>query len=110
MFGFSYVIYINFFATFLVREMGWTHSEAGRLFTFLGFLSIFCGLLWGGISDVIGRKGGATLAYVALAISYGILPCSVHRELSMSPPFFSASRHGPYPPLWQQQETMWARG
>jgi sugar phosphate permease len=71
-FGFSYVIYINFFATFLVKEMGWTHSEAGRLFTFLGFLSIFCGLLWGGISDVIGRKGGAALAYVALAISYGI--------------------------------------
>jgi sugar phosphate permease len=71
-FGFSYVIYINFFATFLVKEMGWTHSEAGTLFTFLGFLSIFCGLLWGGISDVIGRKGGAALAYVALAISYGI--------------------------------------
>jgi len=72
MFGFSYIIYINFFVTFLVKEMGWTNSEAGRLFTFLGFLSIFCGLLWGGISDVIGRKGGAALAYVALAISYGI--------------------------------------
>jgi MFS family permease len=71
MYGFSYIIYINFFATFLVKEMGWTHSEAGRLFTFLGVLSIFCGLLWGGISDVIGRKGGAALAYVVLAISYG---------------------------------------
>ena len=71
MYGFSYIIYINFFATFLVKEMGWTHSEAGRLFTFLGLLSIFCGLLWGGISDVIGRKSGAALAYVALAISYG---------------------------------------
>ncbi len=72
MFGFSYIIYINFFATFLVKEIGWTISEAGRLFTFLGFLSIFCGLLWGGVSDVIGRKSGAALAYVALAISYGI--------------------------------------
>jgi MFS family permease len=72
MYGFSYIIYINFFATFLVKETGWTHSEAGDIFTFLGFLSIFCGLLWGGISDVIGRKGGAALAYVALAISYGI--------------------------------------
>jgi len=72
MYGFSYIIYINFFATFLVKEMGWTNSEAGSLFTFLGLLSIFCGLLWGGISDVIGRKGGAALAYVTLAISYGI--------------------------------------
>jgi len=71
MYGFSYIIYVNFFATFLVKEIGWTNSEAGRLFTFLGLLSIFCGLLWGGISDVIGRKGGAALAYVALTISYG---------------------------------------
>ncbi len=71
LFGFSYVIYITFFATYLVKDIGWTNSEAGSLFTFLGFLSIFCGLLWGGISDIIGRKGGAALAYVALAISYG---------------------------------------
>lgn len=76
LYGFSYIIYINFFATFLVKEMGWTHSEAGRLFTFLGLLSIFCGLLWGGISDVIGRKSGAALAYVALAISYGCFALS----------------------------------
>jgi len=85
LFGFSYIIYINFFATFLVKEIGWTNSEAGRLFTFLGFLSIFCGLLWGGISDIIGRKGGAALAYVALAISYGIF------ALFRSPVAFYAS-------------------
>jgi MFS family permease len=72
LFGFSYIIYINFFATYLVKEIGWTSGEAGRLFTFLGILSIFCGLIWGGISDIIGRKGGAALAYIALAIAYGI--------------------------------------
>ncbi len=72
LFGFSYIIYITFFATYLVKDIGWTNSEAGKLFTFLGFLSIFCGLLWGGISDIIGRKGGAALAYIALAISYGV--------------------------------------
>ncbi len=85
LFGFSYIIYINFFATFLVKEIGWTNSEAGRLFTFLGFLSIFCGLLWGGVSDIIGRKGGAALAYVALAVSYGIF------ALFRSPVAFYAS-------------------
>jgi len=72
LFGFSYIIYVNFFATYLVKEIGWTNDQAGRLFTFLGILSIFCGLLWGGISDTIGRKGAATLAYVALAVSYGV--------------------------------------
>lgn len=72
MFGFSYVIYINFFATYLVKEIGWTSDQAGSLFFILGFFSIFCGLLWGGISDVIGRKGGAALVYVTLAVSYGV--------------------------------------
>ena len=72
LYGFSYVIYVNFFATYLVKEIGWTHGQAGGLFTLLGVLSIFCGLLWGGISDIIGRRGGAALAYVALAVSYGI--------------------------------------
>jgi len=72
LYGFSYVIYVNFFATYLVKEIGWTHGQAGRLFTLLGMLSIFCGLLWGGISDIIGRRGGAALAYVALAVSYGV--------------------------------------
>ena len=72
MFGFSYVIYINFFATYLVKEIGWTNNQAGSLFFILGFLSIFCGLLWGGISDIIGRKWGAALVYVTLAISYGV--------------------------------------
>jgi sugar phosphate permease len=72
LYGFSYVIYVNFFATYLVKEIGWTHGQAGRLFTLLGVLSIFCGLLWGGISDIIGRRGGAALAYVTLAFSYGV--------------------------------------
>jgi sugar phosphate permease len=85
MFGFSYVIYINFFATFLIKEIGWSHDQAGNLFTFLGILSIFCGLLWGGISDIIGRRGGAALAYIALTVSYGLF------ALFRSPAAFYAS-------------------
>jgi MFS family permease len=72
MFGFSYIIYFNFFATYLVKEIGWTHGQAGALFTISGIFSIFCGLFWGYISDIIGRKGGGAIAYLTLAISYGI--------------------------------------
>jgi len=72
LFGFSYIIYFNFFATSLVKEIGWTHGQAGRLFTISGIFSIFCGLLWGYLSDIIGRRGGAAIAFLALAISYGI--------------------------------------
>jgi len=72
MFGFSYVIYINFFATYLIKEIGWTSSQAGDLFSLLGLISIFCGLLWGKISDMIGRKTAAALVYLTLAVSYAI--------------------------------------
>lgn len=72
MFGSSYIIYFNFFGTFLIKEIGWTHEQAGRLFTASGVFSIFCGLLWGYLSDLIGRRGGAAIAFLILAVSYGI--------------------------------------
>jgi MFS family permease len=70
MFGFSYVIYMTFFAAYLTKEVGLSQSQAGRIWALLGGLSIFCGVLWGGISDFLGRRYGSALAYLTLAISY----------------------------------------
>ena len=70
MYGFSYVIYMTFFAAFLVNEIGLSDRLAGDLFALVGGLSIFCGVIWGGISDRLGRKYGAALAYLTLALSY----------------------------------------
>ncbi len=69
-FGLSYIIYIVFFAAYLVKEMGYTEAWAGGLWAAVGGLSIFCGMIWGGISDRIGRGKGAALAYLALGVSY----------------------------------------
>jgi sugar phosphate permease len=71
-YGFSYIIYMTFFAAYLCREMGVSSSEAGRLWALVGGLSIFCGVIWGGLSDKLGRARGAAFAYVALALSYAI--------------------------------------
>ena len=49
-----------------------TSGEAGRLWALVGGLSIFCGVIWGGLSDKLGRARGAAFAYVALALSYAI--------------------------------------
>lgn len=70
MYGFSYVIYMTFFKAFLSDEMGLSALQAGSMWALVGGLSIFCGVIWGGISDILGRKGGAALAYLALALSY----------------------------------------
>lgn len=72
MYGFSYIIYMTFFAAYLCKEMEMAPSEAGRLWAVVGGLSIFCGVIWGGLSDKLGRAAGAALAYLALGISYAV--------------------------------------
>jgi len=69
-YGLSYIIYMVFFAAYLVEEMGFTREAAGGVWALVGGLSIFCGVIWGGISDRLGRSKGAALAYLVLGLSY----------------------------------------
>ena len=74
-YGLSYVIYLTFFTAYL-DDLGINEVWAGRLFGWLGALSIFCGIIWGGISDRLGRGRGSALAYLVLALSYIIYASS----------------------------------
>jgi MFS family permease len=74
-YGLSYIIYLTFFTAYL-HDLGISHFWAGRLFGWLGALSIFCGIIWGGISDRLGRGRGSALAYLVLALSYIIYASS----------------------------------
>ncbi len=69
-YGLSYIIYMVFFAAYLVKEMGLSPQWAGGLWAAVGGLSVFCGVIWGGISDRLGRARGAALAYLVLATAY----------------------------------------
>jgi sugar phosphate permease len=70
MYGFSYIIYLTFFVAYLTKEIGISASTSGTIFAVLGIFSIFCGIVWGSISDALGRRYGSMLAYITLAISY----------------------------------------
>ncbi len=72
MYGFSYIIYMTFFAAYLIKEMGLSQGQAGAIWALVGGLSIFCGVIWGGISDILGRRYGSALAYLTLATAYTI--------------------------------------
>jgi MFS family permease len=54
-FGFAYMIYFTFFQKRLIADVGMSSHSAGNLFLALGVGSIFCGVIWGSISDRIGR-------------------------------------------------------
>ena len=62
-FGFSYVIYATFFTAYLTEERGLSPTQAGAMWSLVGVLAIFCGFVWGGVSDRIGRRAGLALVY-----------------------------------------------
>lgn len=72
MFGFSYVIYLTFFVAYLTKEMGLPPVTAGRIFALLGVLSIFCGVIYGWLSDLLGRRIASIIAYLTLTLSFFI--------------------------------------
>jgi sugar phosphate permease len=71
-FGFSYVIYVTFFAKYLQAEGGYTKEAAGNLWAVVGWISIFCGLIWGTVSDLLGRNYGLALVYLTQAACYAV--------------------------------------
>ena len=71
-FGFSYVIYATFFARYLQVEAGYSADAAGRMWAAVGWISVFCGLIWGSVSDAIGSQYGLALVYLLQALSFAI--------------------------------------
>jgi predicted MFS family arabinose efflux permease len=63
-FGFAYMVYLTFFQRRLTGDLGLSSVEAGNLFLLLGAASVICGLVWGSISDHMGR--GKALALNSL--------------------------------------------
>ncbi len=70
LFGFSYIIYATFFASYLIYERGMHEAEAGNLWALIGVLSIFSGLLWGIFSDHFGRRAGLIAIFIIQFASF----------------------------------------
>jgi MFS family permease len=71
-FGFAYIIYMTFFVKCLVAEGGYTPKAAGNLFMIMGWCSLLSGLIWGAVSDAIGRKGALVAVYLMHTVSFGL--------------------------------------
>ncbi|MCX8022995.1 MAG: MFS transporter [Syntrophorhabdaceae bacterium] len=73
MFGFSYIIFMTFFVAYLTHEVGLPPQKAGNIFALLGLFSIGSGIIWGWLSDILGRRMGLFLSYITLSIPCVIL-------------------------------------
>lgn len=69
-FGFSYIIYITFFFKHLITEGGYTRESAGVLFMLVGWLSLFCGVIWGAVSDRVGRRYALSAVFLLQSVSF----------------------------------------
>lgn len=72
-FGFSYIIYAMFFVNYLVGERGLSQVATGSIWSLVGFLSIGSAIIWGSLSDIIGRRRTLVIVFGLQAISY-LLP------------------------------------
>jgi MFS family permease len=71
-FGFSYIIYMTFFTKCLVAEGGYTKEAAGSLLMTMGWVSLLCGLIWGTVSDKIGRKSALIIVYLIHTVAFSL--------------------------------------
>jgi predicted MFS family arabinose efflux permease len=65
LYGFAFLLFLTFFQKRLTVDLGYSSETAGNLFLVLGVTGLVAGVIWGRVSDGIGR--GRTLAIVLLA-------------------------------------------
>jgi MFS family permease len=71
-FGATFMVYGTFIVTTMVREYGFSEGKAGFYWSWVGFFSLFSGVLFGGLSDRIGRKWGLMLVFLLQTVAYGL--------------------------------------
>lgn len=69
-FGFTYVIYVTFIVTVLVQEYGFSEQVAGTFWSWVGFLSLFSGPVFGTLSDKLGRKAVLMTVFLIQTLAY----------------------------------------
>lgn len=72
-FGFSYIITATYLVTFLVEEIGCTQELAGRIWSITGILGISSGVIWGMLSDRLGRRPVLITVFMIQAACYLLL-------------------------------------
>ncbi|WP_298036367.1 MFS transporter [uncultured Desulfuromonas sp.] len=69
-FGATYMVYGTFIVTTMVEDFGFSEARAGMFWSWVGFFGLFSGVVFGGLSDRIGRKGGLMTVFAVQTLAY----------------------------------------
>jgi MFS family permease len=72
-FGFAYNIYATYFVAYMVEEIGLSGEMAGDMWALFGWMCMVSGLIWGFVSDRMGRR--TSLLWNNGIISLSVLIC-----------------------------------
>jgi MFS family permease len=72
-FGFAYNIYATYFVAYMVEEIGLSGKMAGDMWALFGWMCMVSGLIWGFVSDRMGRR--TSLLWNNGIISLSVLIC-----------------------------------
>jgi len=89
-FGFSYNIYATYFVAYMIEEIRLTAKTAGDIWAVFGWMCTGSGLVWGYVSDRLGRRKALLWNNGIISLSV-LLPLLLHRTFFMG---FSAFLFG----------------
>jgi nitrate/nitrite transporter NarK len=89
-FGFSYNIYATYFVAYMVEEIRLTQKTAGDIWAIFGWMCMLSGLIWGFLSDRLGRRKALLWNNAVISLSL-LLPLLLHHPFFMG---FSAFLFG----------------
>ena len=69
-FGATYMVYGTFVVTCMLEDYGFSEVAAGQFWSWVGFFSLFSGMIFGTLSDKIGRRGGLMIVFSVQTLAY----------------------------------------
>ncbi|ADC65194.1 major facilitator superfamily MFS_1 [Ferroglobus placidus DSM 10642] len=99
-FGLSYIVFVTFYTSHLIK-IGVEYEIASGMWSLVGILSIISAILWGKISDAIGRKRALFSVYTIMGVAFILFGLSTNLPMAVLATILAGASMLAIPPLVQ---------